>query len=53
MQHVVGRTGMHRKGYSLTGIGDSDVVWGYVLPQHKPMAPVVPSSISFPFKDSK
>lgn len=27
-----GRTGVHRKGYSLTGIGDSDVVWGYVLP---------------------
>lgn len=32
MQQGVGRTGVHRKGYSLTGIGDSDVVWGYVLP---------------------
>lgn len=32
MQHGIGRTGVHRKGYSLTGIGDSDVVWGYVLP---------------------
>lgn len=52
MQQGVGRTGVHRKG-CLTGIGDSDVVWGYVLPQHNPMAPVGPSSTSFPFKDSK